>query len=243
MNFKILLKKLFALLGIQIVFMPHRGVDLNQDIKFYLPNVSIDLIFDVGANIGQSVETYKAWFPKAKVHCFEPTKNTFEQLKANTKGGNNIQCHNLALGASNRTGDIVLNKDLSVMNVLAPESEAIGNIDVGTDRQEISVETLDSFCHSNNIAEISYLKIDTEGSDLEVLKGANRMLTKKKISIIEVETGMNPDNTYHVPFECVKSYLESAGYFLFGIYEQVYEWQLNQPQLRRANSVFIAKQV
>ena len=241
MNFKIQLKKIFAFLGLQIVFMPHRGVDLNQDIKYYLPNLSMDLIFDVGANIGQSVNSYRAWFPKAKVHCFEPGRDTFEQLKSNTKSDDSIQCHNIALGASNRTGDLVINKDLSVMNFLANESDLKENIDGDMDRQKITVETLDSFCQSNNIAEISYLKIDTEGSDLVVLKGANSMLTKKKISIVEVETGMNPGNSYHVPFECVKSYLESAGYFLFGIYEQVYEWQLNQPQLRRANSVFIAK--
>jgi hypothetical protein len=87
------------------------------------------------------------------------------------------------------------------------------------------------------------MKIDTEGADLDVLKGAERMLNEQRIDIVKVEAGMNPTNHLHVPFEVLKNYLESKHYFLFGIYEQKHEWPTKHPHLRRTNPIFISQQV
>jgi hypothetical protein len=46
-----------------------------------------------------------------------------------------------------------------------------------------------------------------------------------------------------VPIEILKRHLEDRAYSLFGIYEQVPEWTLNKPHLRRANAVFVSAQV
>jgi hypothetical protein len=73
--------------------------------------------------------------------------------------------------------------------------------------------------------------------------GAPEFLDKKRIDIIEVEAGMNCKNTWHVPLEKLKSFLEAKGYFIFTIYEQVNEWPSGEPQLRRANSVYLSEAV
>ena len=58
-----------------------RGVDVFNDIEIALPNYHIDTVFDVGANVGQSANTYVALFPSSCVLCFEPVAETFASFK------------------------------------------------------------------------------------------------------------------------------------------------------------------
>ena len=103
--------------------------------------------------------------------------------------------------------------------------------------------TLDDFCQDQKINHISYLKVDTEGADLDVLQGARGALERNEIDFVEVEAGMNPHNKYHVPLEKLKSFLEGHDYYIFGIYEQVREWIEKKPNLRRTNAVFISNKM
>ena len=104
----------------------------------------------------------------------------------------------------------------------------------------MDVITLDEFCRDNAVHHVNYLMIDTEGGDLEVLKGAEQMLTDQRIDFVEVEASMHAGNQAHVPFELLKHYLESKGYVLFGIYRQMSEVPRDGPHLRRTNSTFIS---
>ena len=69
------------------------------------------------------------------------------------------------------------------------------------------------------------------------------MLTEQRIDLVQVEAGMNNSNKRHVPFETLKDYLQSHGYFLFGVYEQVSEWPTKEPHLRRTNLAFISRRL
>src|SRR5688572_5338493 len=109
------------------------------------------------------------------------------------------------------------------------------NVDV------VEISTLTRYCKENNIKNISYLKIDTEGFDLQVLKSGETMLRNHSIDFIEIEVGMNPANDTHVPWEEIKKYMENMDYYLFGIYDQIREWKLQKPYLRRSNLVFLSK--
>ena len=53
--------------------------------------------------------------------------------------------------------------------------------------EEISLNSIDDYCLMNGITTIDFLKIDTEGNELNVLKGAQRMLTSNSINIIQFE--------------------------------------------------------
>src|SRR5258708_1156157 len=59
---------------------------------------------------------------------------------------------------------------------------------------EFKMDTIDNFCKINNISNIDFLKIDVEGHELSVLKGAQYMLTNKHIKIIQFE--FNSHNVY-----------------------------------------------
>lgn len=220
--------------------LPH-GIDTFQDIANLLPMYQADIVFDIGANIGQSAKLFMARLPNSRIYCFEPVSDTFHQLQSNLKGKNNVDVYQLAFGSSTSTGEMVL-QDNSTMSFLLDQSkQALTNKNVQT--ESVDIVTLDSFCLTKKIDHISYLKIDTEGGDLDVLKGAVGMLTEQRIDLVQVEVGMNPANKSHVSFESIKEFLESHGYFLFGIYEQIKEWPTGQPHLRRTNPVFISKQM
>ncbi len=109
--------------------------------------------------------------------------------------------------------------------------------------EEVGLETVDGFCHDQNIDHINYLKIDTEGGDFDVLRGSEGMLSRHRIDVVEVEAGMNSKNRRHVSFDAFMKFFEPKDYFLFGIYEQVNEWPKNEPHLRRTNPVFISERI
>jgi len=130
----------------------------------------------------------------------------------------------------------------STLSSLLPLPEDMGTLYKGQ-LQEVDLKSVDNFCYEHHIENISFLKVDTEGYDLEVLKGAENMLKNQAAAILQVEAGMSFRNALHTPFEELKAHLEHRQYVLFGIYEQVREWTKNEPHLRRANLVFISEQV
>jgi FkbM family methyltransferase len=239
MSLKNKVKKLLEqLTGIHIYrALPH-GIDFVQDISSSLPMYRADIVFDVGANVGQSSNIYLARFPSSHIYCFEPVGDTFCQLQCNLKGNARVDCYNLALGSSKCKGKMVLQGDSDMFFLLGHSKESLNN---NVTTEIVNLITLDEFCHTNKIDQINYLKIDTEGWDLEVLKGSVNMLTEQRIDLVEVEAGMNPRNNRHVPIGALKEFLESYSYFLFGIYEQVSEWPAREPLLRRTNLLFISQ--
>ena len=226
------------LIGTQIYHNPYRGMSIFNDVAEVLPSYRINVVFDVGANVGQSAKRYIARFPHSSVFCFEPVAKTYRQLERNMRGNKQVRCFRLALGSSRGKGSMLSDGTSSMNHLLNETTVSANNRKIKT--ESVDILTLDDFCQTNDVNYISYLKVDTEGGDLEVLKGAENMLVKQSIDLVEVEAGMNPNNKYHVPFESLKNYLEKHDYFLFGIYEQVEEWPTREPHLRRTNPVFIS---
>lgn len=216
------------------------GVDPYNDIKQKIPGHDFKTFVDVGANIGQTAIQIRAAFPDTTIHSVEPVKKTFYQLQQNTKGYN-VLTHNLALGSKNEIIEIKIdesNTNSSINSLVSTNNE---NISGKVSAETIKVVATAEFCKTHNIQHIDYLKIDTEGYDLEVIKGAENLLLNNAISFIEAEVSMNPGNTFHVSFEEVKKYLEQYNYRLFGLYEQVHEWKIKSPVLRRCNALFISE--
>lgn len=209
-----------------------RGVSADRDIRRALPATTISTIFDVGANIGQSARRFRQAFPAATIFSFEPDPENFIKLQAS---GVHSRCLNIALG--DRAGQYRFdNSASSVLRHLADDqsNEAF---------PFVAVSTVDAMAKELGVDAIDYLKIDTEGNDLAVLKGAQTMLNGGKVAIIETECSASCDNRYHAALFDVHSLLEEHGLRLFGIYNQVHEWPDKRPNLRRVNVVYISPQV
>jgi len=221
-----------------IVKRPCRGIDLFQDIALSLPTFEMQTMFDVGANVGQSAVVFLKEFPTASIHCFEPVDATHERLKRALAGNPRAHCFRLALGSAKGQGLMVMPGTSDVSYLQSSTSETLPG---GNNKESVAVDTIDSFCDARRISHISYLKIDTEGGDLEVLKGAVAMLSEQRIDFVQVEAGMNPNNRQFVPFETLKKHLEAKDYLLFGVYEQRHEFVTGEAHLRRCNPTFISR--
>ena len=152
-----------------------------------------------------------------------------------------VFCFQFAFGAT--TGQRQMSAiGTSKMNRMLDEN-CVNADDPEVTAEWVEISTLDAFCDENAVELISLLRVDTEGSDLDVLNGASDLLGKHRIDFVQVEAGMHPGNTLHVEFETLKHYLEEHRYFVFGNYEQVGERATHQPHLRRTNPVFISEKL
>jgi len=211
-----------------------QGFEFYFDLRKYHPDYHPKTVFDVGANTGQTVIKWNKFFPKAEYYCFEPVSATMEILKKNTAKFHNIHYYQCALGTEKKQAEIVLCKDSSLNSFVETVKE------IGERTETVQINTLDEVCRLESIRYIDVLKIDTEGFDIEVLKGATSMLNRNRISFIQVEAGMNPHNKLHIPLQEFVDYLTPYGYVLFGIYEQHLEWT-GEKRLSFSNPVFISE--
>jgi FkbM family methyltransferase len=225
--------------GIHMYRQLPRGVDPFADIAVYLPNTKIERIYDVGAHDGTVAMGLHRRFPSAEIHCFEPVKATFNRLLANLQRHKirNVVAHALALDQSSGPGYMIYGeyegRKYDDLHRLAQDN--VGD-------EEVVRIRLDEL-PLNTSQRINYLKVDTEGGDLNVLRGATGLLRVQHIDLIQVEAGISQANTTHVPFALLKEFLQQYDYHLFGIYEQVNEWTENRVCLRRADLVFVASNI
>jgi FkbM family methyltransferase len=214
--------------------VPH-GIEPAADVRRLFPGREIRTVFDVGANVGQSAERLRAWFPSAEIHCFEPIEATFRQLESRVSRLGRVQCHRLALGAEARDASMIRSEQ-SVTSRIAGDTDGDG--DGQAERETVRVERLDQFCRARDIEQIDYLKIDAEGHDLQVVHGAGDLI----VDFVQIEAGFNRSSENNIPFEVVLGVMTGKGYLLFGLYEQVQRWPDGQA-LRRADPVFVARRL
>src|SRR5580698_6390289 len=84
-----------------------RGVDWLWDIKRLVGTNTIGMVFDVGANVGQTVIKIHEAFPAARVFAFEPINATFKTLQKNVNGFTKVSTFKLALSESSAKGVMV----------------------------------------------------------------------------------------------------------------------------------------
>ena len=154
-------------------------------VREYQPSV----IFDVGANKGDYISMCRNSGFWGHIYGFEPNPKTFRTLEALSDD----RSHFFNIGLSDQEGSFELfykkGDDESTHATLYKASiENNSNITSAV----IELKTLDKFIDEHQIEYIDLLKIDTEGNELKVLKGAKKSLEAKKIKAIQFEiTGIN----------------------------------------------------
>jgi len=145
-------------------------------------------VFDVGANLGDWTDLALEINPRLQVHCFEPSIATFQHLQA--RMGRAI-CNNF--GLSSTPGEMTLwvfEDDAGINSLYKRQGLEDGYGLAEQERGEtVRLDTLDAYCQRVGVQEIDLMKVDVEGHELEVLKGATGMLSQGKIKRIQFEYG------------------------------------------------------
>lgn len=206
------MKELLRQLGLDVDLRRNRpfGVDWADDIAYYEPRPA--LVLDVGANVGQTASRLTQQFPAATLHCFEPMPSTFKVLQERWGGHPHVRCHQLAFGSRAGVAQMLDGAD-SAKNTLLTTARP-GSSTVG-----VQVSTLDIFSKQLGISNIDILKIDTEGFEGEVLKGASDLVDGQRIRFIvaECDFALRPE-TPHGDFRQICELLQPRGYRVVALY-------------------------
>ena len=179
------------------------------------------VFFDVGANLGVTSIVAARIANSIRIVAFEPTAECAEVWRKNiaANGVADAVLFECALAEKSGTTEFIAHKAanynrLNIGNTISRHSIARSP---DTILKKIPVKTVDQVCAELNIQRISLLKIDVEGAEPAVLRGARKMLKEKAIDAVFVEfvpeymLDMNEDVTAFV--EMMSSY----GYMAFEI--------------------------
>jgi FkbM family methyltransferase len=145
--------------------------------------LGVETIYDIGANVGTWSLLAKAIFPTASIQAFEPLESCREAFLRNTAPVHGVDLHEVALGPDDRVATMHVGAVSDTSSLLPPCGDAERE---GADVRELPVRSLDSFVIANKLPEPDLLKLDVQGYELEVLKGAPMMLQRAKAVICEV---------------------------------------------------------
>jgi len=212
--------------------------EVENEILKYFKKDDKKIIFDVGCYRGNFTKNFinneKKINVKSNFFLFDPNPNVKNYLQLMLKD-KNIKYFNLALDDSNIQKKFYLNKffepsgsSLKTFNkddkkwantrkiffqILQPFKKIDNFSEI-----IVQTQTLDNFCRETSITNIDVLKIDTEGNELNVLKGAEKLLSKNKIKLIYVEISESKKN-FQEKEKSVISLLNSYNFELKKKYE------------------------
>lgn len=186
--------------------------------KTIMSTYQINLVLDVGANIGQYGTELREIGYKGSMVSFEPLSAAFNELKRRSERDPSWDVYNFALGDKNETASINIagnSYSSSLLDILpshvksAPESEYIGH-------EEIKVRTLDDFYSDiANDGDNVYLKIDTQGYEENVLRGAESSL--EFIDTIQLEMSLTHLYRDGLLFDEMYDLLRRKGYVMVAL--------------------------
>ena len=219
--FKTHIKKLLESCGYEVhrfdpkIYRP--GCDPFVDMKRRIGETQTSpVIFDVGSNVGQSIDIFKAHFAEPYIHSFEPGTKNFDILKSKYSKVDRLHFNNFGLGARCETREFIENTSSDMSSFLEPAQDCWGELSARTSKE---ISTIDAYCAAKQISNIDILKTDTQGYDLEVLKGAAGMLREHRVRLIFMELIFS-DMYEHLPrFDEVVRFVLDNGFVLISFYE------------------------
>lgn len=144
--------------------------------------------FDVGANVGGFSLLLLSTFPAATIHAFEPHPANFARLLSLARERSGLTCHHLGVGDSAGVVTLYDRADLQGSTHASLYEEVISKVhkkEVAT--VDVNLITLDEIASREDIDRIDFLKVDTEGHELAVLRGAKGLIEQQKIRCIQFE--------------------------------------------------------
>jgi FkbM family methyltransferase len=183
-----------------------------------LKHHEIDMVLDVGANVGQFALELRRSGYRGHIVSFEPLATAFAELHEAARGDASWRVVRLALGAEK--GSCAINRAVNVesssfLAMLPRHLEAAPNSRY-RDTEIVEIDTLDAvFDNHCSGAKRIFLKIDTQGFESQVLEGAAQSLAK--IDLVQLELSLVPLYEGQALIDELRNRLEALGYSLVGL--------------------------
>lgn len=198
-------------------------------------NLINEIVIDVGGADGTTAKMFLEAFPKSKIFVFEPLKENYSQIAQILNQYINLKLIKKAVGSSPQKAVIHKTKRITSSSLLEVNSdstsEVFSDILKVNDKVEVSITTLDESIPQNEF--ISILKIDVQGYELEVLKGATSTLRRTSIIVLE----MNNHSYYSgaPKYYEVDIYLRENDFILYDIFPSTKD----KGQLKEWDSIYV----
>jgi FkbM family methyltransferase len=183
-----------------------RGKTLLRDV---LDRFSINCVIDVGANQGQYGLSLRGIGYSGQIVSFEPVKSNLDVLRVTAARHEPWKVVPYALGTISGTAEINVTENTVFSSLLEPDDTSRRRFPSNRveRRETIEIRRLDQVL-SDYIADIAnpnlYLKLDTQGFDLEVFRGAESILP----SVLALQTELSFRNIYHSMHDFTESITE-----------------------------------
>lgn len=165
------------------------GWDLDGEVAAALPHLRGDdlVIFDVGANQGEYARRLREKIAaSSKIFMFEPSPFCCQVLRALELANAEV----VPLGLSDQVGRSTLHYSTSTDGTASLFARK-GSFASGRETMTVDVEltTIDQFLAERGIERVDFMKLDAEGNELRILKGAASSLARRKIRAFTFEFG------------------------------------------------------
>jgi|WetSurSiteA1Bulk_404760.scaffolds.fasta_scaffold07640_2 FkbM family methyltransferase len=219
-----------------------KGINIPNLIHFnWLDKFNIGTVIDVGSYRGSLIEVSQLLIPKAKIFAFEPIPESFTYIKKKYAKHKNIIVENVAIGNKRKPITFYKNSYLPGSSSLKVQAKLLNKYNIEQmkkySRITLREETLDNYFSKIKLAKNVMLKIDTQGTEYYVLKGARKLL--EKTAVVHIEAWYY-DEVYkkQILFDSIYRLLTKAGFIYCGDIRES-EFYPAFSLHHRENSVFI----
>lgn len=178
----------------------------------------IDLVFDVGANVGQYAASLREGGYRGRIVSFEPLTSAFSQLRMTAKADPLWEVVNSGMGDRDEraTINIAGNSQSSSLLDMLPAHVKSAPVSAYVGKEEITVSRLDSvFSKYHRPGDRTFLKLDAQGYERRILEGAS--LSLPDILGIQLEMSIEPLYSGEMPYLEMLTYLAGLGFILVSV--------------------------
>jgi FkbM family methyltransferase len=222
------LKSLLKYFGYQIKKVPRYSNSFDRIYSEFLKKES-PVIFDIGSHRGESIDRFLRLFPDSRIYGFEPNAENYKTLSFAYGKRDHIVIENFGVGSKNEKLEFHSFKKTdtsSFLNIVEDSiwtqvrKEQLGiqkEESFQKDSYEVEIISIDDYFRKNRLQHIELLKIDTQGFELEVLKGCSYLLENQLIDFIELEIIVHGPYTRDLRFLDIEGFFSNYNYKLYGI--------------------------
>lgn len=181
-------------------------------------------VIDVGANVGQFAVAAAKIFPDVKVHSFEPNPACAQTLVKNVNSLSNVTVHQLALGDSEGEVSFHVNSHSHSSSILPLSTNHKRAFPHARELETIQVplSTLDVVFEATTFESPVLLKLDVQGYEVQVMRGAREFL--KRVDFVVLEASFKPMYDGELLFMETVKFMEEFGF----VFRRPVGW-LNDP--------------